>query len=161
MNININGARITLTKEQLEEINYQIYNCTNNSQKWKDRIFYNRYRLYVSGDNRIIPYKLSTLINNNEFSFKNEEHAELISKKCNLMIKMHNFAYAMNDGWVPDWENGNEKWGIVHFDDIFKIRCLNRYNDFICGISVKSEELAQQMLEEFGEEIKLVYNKQY
>lgn len=37
----------------------------------------------------------------------------------------------------------------------------NYLNAFVFGVAVKSEEIAKEMLEEFGDRIKNIYNKQY
>lgn len=97
-----------------------------------------------------------------EHTFKTKEQAQLLADKMNLMQKMHAFAHARNDGWVPDWEDGNSKWGLT--TDSFEGVRLDYYfnlNGFIFGIAVKSEEIAEEMLAEFGERIKEIYNKQY
>ncbi|MDD4437953.1 MAG: hypothetical protein PHS04_07975 [Tissierellia bacterium] len=87
----------------------------------------------------------------------------LYEEKALLMADMMHFAYARNKGWVPDWGSRcKEKFGIVHEKyGVFKARCRMSYNSFVFGVSVKSEEIAKEMLKEFGKRIEEIYNKQY
>ena len=89
---------------------------------------------------------------------------ELYEEKALLMADMMHFAYARNDGWVPDWEiPSSKKWGVesegleeeVYSTSYFSLNC------FVFGIAVKSRKIAEEMLAEFGERIEKVYNKQY
>ena len=88
---------------------------------------------------------------------------QLYLEKITLMADMMRFAYIKNEGWVPDWENDEkEKFGLTIsiYYGIYSGSYYG-YNSFIFGIAVKSEEIAQEMLEEFGERIEEIYNKQY
>ena len=98
-----------------------------------------------------------------EHAFKTEEQAELIKEKMLLMQEMYAFAHVRNEGWVPDWDNGDQKkWGIF-YDALGRLQVyFNTWgNDFVFGIAVKSRKIAKEMLEEFGDRIKNIYNKQY
>ena len=87
---------------------------------------------------------------------------ELYEEKTLLMADMMHFAYVRNEGWVPDWKDENRKWGLIA-DAVEGIYLYSYFgcNPFIFGIAVKSEEIVKEMLEEFGERIKKIYNKQY
>ena len=92
-----------------------------------------------------------------------DEWHHLYREKAYLMADMMKFAHARNDGWVPDWEDSEaKKWGLIAdaVEGIYLYSYFN-VNTFIFGITVKSQEIAQEMLEEFGERIEKVYNKQY
>ena len=92
-----------------------------------------------------------------------EDEYVLLMNKVMLIQEMHQFAHVKNEGWLPDWRDADErKWGItlneysgtdVDWYDVF--------NKFAFGIAVKSEEIAKEMLGEFGERIENIYNKQY
>ena len=87
----------------------------------------------------------------------------LYEEKALLMADMMHFAYARNEGWVPDWEDDEqEKYGLTS-DSYYKIYVCSYFgcNHFPFGIAVKSEEIAEEMLEEFGKRIEEIYNKQY
>ena len=87
----------------------------------------------------------------------------LYEEKTLLMADMMHFAYARNEGWVPNWKDDEtKKWGLtmISFERIY-LYSYSNVNLFIFGIAVKSEEIAQEMLEEFGKRIEKIYNKQY
>ena len=78
------------------------------------------------------------------------------------MQEMHAFAHVKNEGWMPDWGDDDEsKWGIAIYENKCLIENFYDVNYFIFGIAVKSREIAEEMLAEFGERIKRIYNKQY
>lgn len=94
-----------------------------------------------------------------EHAFRTKEQAELIKEKMLLMQEMHAFAHVRNEGWMPDWGDiEQEKYGILQRDEI---DCLTYVNSFVFGVAVKSIEIAEEMLEIFGERIEKFYNKQY
>lgn len=86
---------------------------------------------------------------------------ELYEEKALLMADMMHFAYARNEGWVPDLADEEAKWGLVREFGYVISDYTFYHNEFVFGVSVKSEEIAQEMLEEFGERIEEIYNKQY
>lgn len=98
-----------------------------------------------------------------EHAFKTEEQAELIKEKMLLMQEMHAFAHVRNEGWLPDWGRlSEEKYGILYSGyDGLEVDCSGGCNYFIFGISVKSGEIAEEMLGIFGERIEKFYNKMY
>ena len=86
----------------------------------------------------------------------------LYEEKALLMADMMHFAYVRNEGWMPDWGDDDEsKWGIAIYENKCLIENFYDVNYFIFGIAVKSQEIAEEMLAEFGERIKEIYNKQY
>ena len=97
-----------------------------------------------------------------EHAFRTEEQAELIKEKMLLMQEMHAFAHVRNEGWMPDWEDeGQERYGILQKGDEIKVDWVTYVNSFVFGVAVKSEEIAEEMLEIFGERIEKFYNKMY
>ena len=97
-----------------------------------------------------------------EHSFKTKEQARLIKEKMLLMQEMHAFAHVRNEGWVPDWGNvGQVKHGIVQKGNDVEVDWFTHANPFIFGVTVKSIEIAKEMLEIFGGRIEKFYNKQY
>ena len=98
-----------------------------------------------------------------EYAFKTEEQAELIKEKMLLMQEMHAFAHVRNEGWMPDWgDNEQVKYGLgtAYNHENYLVSYFS-HNLFIFGVAVKSEEIAKEMLEEFGKRIERIYNKQY
>ena len=92
-----------------------------------------------------------------------DSRQELYEEKALLMADMMHFAYVRNKGWTPDWADEDEyKWGIsLEEDGGMGVYAQLIFNEFAFGIAVKSKEIAQEMLEEFGERIEEIYNKQY
>lgn len=77
-------------------------------------------------------------------------------EKITLIIHMQSFADYHNDGWKADWcNNDQKKWGISSGRYRFTTDYDYVYNSFLFGISVKSEEIAEAMFEEFGEELEI------
>ena len=98
-----------------------------------------------------------------EHAFNRVSQAELIMNKILLMQEMHAFAHVKNEGWLPDWADLNEeKFGISYSTYVgFEVDSSMGCNYFIFGISVELRKTAEEMLEEFGERIEEIYNKQY
>lgn len=91
-------------------------------------------------------------------AFKTREQAEQFKKEQILLFKMHKWAEEHNEGWKLNWEDENEKYYISYHvqDKILGIFLTRYYNDFRKLPYFKSEEIAKQFIEEFGEEIKEV-----
>lgn len=81
---------------------------------------------------------------------KDERYMVRRSKETELYNLLSNFAHKANEGWVPDWEDGDEQKYYVGYDNLNK----NWYENSIiwCSISgavyFKSEELAQRAIDE-------------
>lgn len=95
----------------------------------------------------------------NGLFFETKEEAERYLKERKLLFTLHQYAKEKNEGWVPDWSNGNEiKYYIFYSnsDTYLKISSafsLERFNKLPY---FKSREIAQACINEFGEEIKEV-----
>lgn len=91
-------------------------------------------------------------------SFKTEEQAEQYDKERVLLFKLHKWAEEHNGGWTPDWEQSDDKFYIYYFHnkESFCVGSDWNCNTFKKLPYFKSEEIAKQFIEEFGEEIKEV-----
>ena len=91
-------------------------------------------------------------------AFKTTEEAEQYDKERILLFKIHKWAEEHNKGWIPDWKDCYDKFYITyhHGLDWFKICSNMRANAFNKLPYFKSEELAREFIEQFGEEIKEV-----
>lgn len=97
-----------------------------------------------------------------EYAFKTKDQAELIKEKMLLMQEMYAFAHVRNDGWMPNWQDGEQmKYGIVQIKDEIEVDWFTRTNAFVFGVAVKSKAIAEEMLLEFGKRIESIYNKMY
>ena len=84
--------------------------------------------------------------------------ATLYYKERILLKRMEDWAEEHNEGWYPDWEESDDKFSIYYF---YNLESFSIYSDWNCNSFnklpyFKSEELAQQFIKEFGEEIKEV-----
>lgn len=91
-------------------------------------------------------------------AFKTTEEAEQYDKERILLFKIHKWAEEHNKGWIPDWKDCYDKFYITyhHGLDWFKICSNMRANAFNKLPYFKSEELAREFIEQFGDEIKEV-----
>lgn len=95
----------------------------------------------------------------NGLYFETEEEAEQHLKEQRLLFKIKKWAEIKNDGWVPDWEKDEEKkWYVYynHVEESLKVTWGYNSTNFIKLPYFKSEEIAQECIELFGEEIKEV-----
>ena len=92
-------------------------------------------------------------------AFKTVEEAKKYYKERELLFKLHKWAEEHNGGWTPNWNDYNEeKWTVMYYNEHeeFEIYENYRYREFLKLPYFKSEEIAEQFMEEFGEEIKEV-----
>ena len=159
-----NGVREL--RENIQEEIAKLEAVINKPDRWQDSLVQpgkERY-FYIldSADEGSVVCGGSKSKRKPEHAFRTREQAELIKEKARLMQEMHAFAHVRNGNWVPDWGNEcQKKYGILSRGAVIKVDYLIGYNSLIFGIAVKSRKIAEEMLEEFGERIKKVYNKQY
>lgn len=92
-------------------------------------------------------------------TFKTVEEVEQYDKERILLFKMHKWAEEHNEGWKPKWKDLDEEKWVAMYDnkyEFFEIYESRRYLKLLKIPYFKSEEIAEQFIEEFGEEIKEV-----
>lgn len=92
-------------------------------------------------------------------TFKTEEEAKQFDKERILLFKLHKWAEEHNGGWTPNWNDYNEeKWTVMYHNECeeFEIYENYHYREFLKLPYFKTEAIAEQFIEEFGEEIKEV-----
>ena len=92
-------------------------------------------------------------------TFKTEEDAKRYDKERILLFKLHKWAEEHNEGWTPNWEDiKEEKWSVMYDDKNKELETYVNYKkqDFLKLPYFKTQELAEQFIEEFGDEIKEV-----
>lgn len=155
--------------KSLNDVMSELEAIINKKDDWRDKLVQPETSDYyrIHSDTRVGLEVFYTYTNKSkrkpEHVFRTQEQAEIVKDKMLLMQEMHSFAHVKNEGWLPDWRDADEcKWGIalggergMYVDWYFFT------NGFVFGIAVKSEEIAEEMLEEFGERIDKIYNKQY
>lgn len=91
-------------------------------------------------------------------AFETEKQAEQHDKERVLLFKLHEWADWRNGDWYPYWEQSDDKFYIYYFHNTESF-CVG--SDWNCNTFnklpyFKSEELAREFIEEFGDEIKEV-----
>ena len=91
-------------------------------------------------------------------AFKTKEEAEQFDKERILINRAKDWAKKYNEGWKPDWGNFSKYNHAVTYDyhEKFYVKSYSCVNFLSKLPYFKSEEIAQQFIEEFGEEIKEV-----
>lgn len=91
-------------------------------------------------------------------AFKTREQAEQFDKERILINKLKHWGKEHNEGWKPDWGDSNKYNHTVTYD-----YCEKLYVKSYCFVNFlsklpyfKSHEIAEQFIEEFGDEIKEV-----
>lgn len=91
-------------------------------------------------------------------AFEISDNALLNNKEKILLKKLEDWADWRNGDWYPDWEDCDDKFYIAYHHGLawFKVCSNMRVNAFHKLPYFKSEELAREFIEEFGDEIKEV-----
>lgn len=92
-------------------------------------------------------------------AFKTREEVEQFKKEQILLFKLHKWAEEHNGGWTPNWRDFDEyKYSVSCDCDEYKLFVKSCWyeNAFSKLPYFKSEEIAEQFIEEFGDEIKEV-----
>lgn len=91
-------------------------------------------------------------------AFEYEEDAFAHDKEKILLKKLEDWADWRNGDWYPNWEDCGDKYYIAynHGAECFQVASEWRVNIFYKLPYFKSEELAREFAEEFGDEIKEV-----
>ena len=93
-------------------------------------------------------------------AFKTKEEAEQLDKERLLIKKLKDCAKKYNGGWTPNLNDEYEKKHYIIYrvqDKIFENFHTWHYNHFFKLPYFKSEEIAEQFIDKFGEEIKEVF----
>lgn len=92
-------------------------------------------------------------------AFKTKEEAEQFDKERILINKLKEWGKEHNKGWIPNWKDFDEEKNSVIYDnehENFKTIENYYYQEIIKLPYFKSEEIAEQFIDEFGKEIKEV-----
>lgn len=91
-------------------------------------------------------------------AFETSDNAILYYKERLLLKRMEDWAQEYNGDWYPDWEDCDDKFYIAYHHGLgwFKVCSNMRVNSFNKLPYFKSNELALEFIEVFGDEIKEV-----
>lgn len=95
----------------------------------------------------------------NGFYFETRGEAEQHLREQRLMFKIKKWAKIHNDGWLPNWYNGEKKYRIdvLVKEKLVNIRRVLVYDGLVKLPHFKTREIAQACIDEFGDEIKEVF----
>lgn len=103
--------------------------------------------------------KFDSFLFEHGYFFETKKELEQHLKESKLLFKLKQWAKIKNEGWEPDWEDtGMDKWNI-YFNHGYKglaEMSIRIQEDFFKLPYFKSEEIAQECIELFGDEIKEV-----
>lgn len=85
--------------------------------------------------------------------FKTEEEAIQYDKERILLFKMHKWAEEHNGDWTLNWKANEPKYYVTYDYYGFSIKWSYLCNNFIKLPYLKSREIAEQFIKEFGDEI--------
>ena len=159
--INLEQAKELLkTTPAFSDVIYENFPELKPKKRW--------FEEYKGGDYGVIQGSLSGVFMSNFdiklnyeniHTFQTNEQALQHAKRLNLYTEMQVFANFKNGDWVADWNDVNqEKFGILFHCEKLSIESNFSYNDFVFQVTVKNKEIAQEMIEEFGERIKECFN---
>ena len=93
-------------------------------------------------------------------AFKTKKEAEQYDKERILIFKMNKWAEEHNEGWIPNWKDEDEIKYFIIYDNRYETLKVDNYATIeeFCKIPYfKSQKIAEQFIEEFGDEIKEVF----
>lgn len=92
-------------------------------------------------------------------AFKNRKELEQYDKERILLFKFHKWAEEHNGEWIPNWNEISKAKYCVEYNNYTGEFLVDYYSGILTFSKLpyfKSEEIAEQFIEEFGEEIKEV-----
>lgn len=152
-------------QEQISKLSLKIYGIEAKKKPYEVEVPDDIENYYIMGytgyTDSVKHFPEATLKRNyiRGLVFKTKEEAEQYDKERILLFKMHKWAEEHNGDWTPDWKDiKEEKWSVMYDDKNKELETYVNYKkqDFLKLPYYKSEEIAQQFIEEFGDEIKEV-----
>jgi len=163
-NVNINGqtVEITLTEEQVKQLSAAV---KPKNKRWRADDGGSYWAVIASG---VFKYFESLEGYHGEFYaqgnyFRTEEEAQAeLTRRIKKQAILDRIA-ELNDGWVPDWSLGNSEVKYIvekiHSDGAVKYRSafytVTQHQP--TNQILKSAELAGQIIKEFGEDLKYLF----
>ena len=89
-------------------------------------------------------------------AFETKTEANQYLKKSMLLFKYNKWAEEHNKGWIPNWADlDEEKRSVIYDNENKKLKIIKnyRYQEIIKLPYFKREDIAEQFIKEFGEEI--------
>lgn len=93
-------------------------------------------------------------------AFKTKEEAKRYDKERVLLFKLHKWAEEHNGDWTPNWNETSKAKYCVEYNNYSGEFIVDYYSGIFTFSKLpyfKSKEIAEQFIEEFGDEIKEVF----
>lgn len=152
-------------QKQISKLSLKIYGIESEKKPYEVEVpedIENYYYVDETGlIERLWVYDISKQIEvfKRGLAFKTKEEAEQFDKERILINKLKEWGKEHNKGWIPNWKDFDEEKNSVIYDnehENFKTIENYYYQEIIKLPYFKSEEIAKQFIEEFGDEIKEV-----
>lgn len=146
---------------RLEVLRKEFIASLNDKKEFKVELPQDGERLYcIDNFQNTILSKIFDISNMNDVKrfedglfFETCEEAKQHLKERKLLFKIHQYAKEKNEGWAPDWGNGFEDKYYIENLDMLRVNSATRINKFSKLPYFKSEEIAQECIDIFGDEI--------
>ena len=154
--------KVKRLEEQLTEVRIELLERKADKKPYKVKVPENIGSYYFLDETGNIVYKALYSSNYQKktfmhgLAFKTKEEAEQHDKERILLFKLHKWAEEHNGGWTPNWKNLNEeKWTAMYDNkyNFFEIYEGRRFLELLELPIFKTEAIAEQFIEEFGDEI--------
>lgn len=155
--------KVKLLEEQLTEVRIELLERKTNKKPYEvelpediEKYYYADEigELYIVKD--IISSRAYKEIYQRGIPFKTKEEAQQFDEERILLFKLHKWAEEHNGGWIPNWADfDEEKWSVIYNNENKKFKTIKnyRYQEIIKLPYFKREDIAEQFIKEFGEEI--------
>lgn len=153
-------------EEQITELRFKILESKAEKKPYKVEVPKDIESYYYSDEIGEV-YVVSDIISSQAYkeiyqrgiSFKTEEEVEQYDRERILLFKLHKWAEEHNGRWTHNLKDLDEGKYIIRYDyedNQFAYVYSYCHNDFSKLPIFNSEEIAEQFIKEFGEEIKEV-----
>lgn len=158
--------KVKRLEEQLTEVRIELLERKANKKPYEvevpediEKYYYADEigELYIVKD--IISRRAYKEIYQRGIPFKTKEEAQQFDEERILLFKLHKWTEEHNGGWIPNWADfDEEKWSVIYDNENKKFKTIRnyRYQEIIKLPYFKREDIAEQFIKEFGEEIKEV-----
>ncbi len=128
------------------------------AEKWGDYYsIVSNWEIYLSQHDN---FEINDLRYNIGNYYQTEEEAIKERDKRLAIVKVNDKIMELNEWWIENWDNRRqEKWYIMYNNDkkLFESGYNTYTNEWTLLSRIKSEEIAEQIIKEFPDELKLIF----
>ncbi len=154
-------------EKNAEELRKQVENLPEDKKEIRTTPTLKDHYFSIDGD-ELKPHKMVYPAFYDEYIasignyFKSKRDAEMVVRAMKLEHAIRIRRIELNDGWEPDWDDINEdKLFIFYMKYKININRVRLYSQFPIFGYYKSEEIAQQIIDEFKDELLWYFNEYY